>query len=180
MGSKHAKEHSLHALCCTFILWGWFAALPFLNAPLESLMPQASGTLSTSDSKRSKCPIRGAFNRWRNAQEGVFDLLAPKAHWMIADTSLTFGGTRRGLAKVIVLINARVSRPVSPSMRQIPAASTHLVELLDGETVANDGRPSVDNYARFMRLENGVINNAMAFFDAKTLGALPPSVQPSR
>jgi len=164
------------------------ALLIFAIAPLENLMaqdsvtPTATASTSASDSEHNKSLIRDAFDRWRNGQGSVFDLLAPEAHWTIAGTSLAAGEYRSReefLAKVIVPFNARVSRPLSPTVRQIHADGDNVVVLFDGETVANDGQPYVNTYAWFMRLENGKIVDATAFFDSKTFDVLWTRVQPS-
>src|SRR5690606_41813706 len=73
------------------------ALLIFAIAPLENLMaqdsvtPTATASTSASDSEHNKSLIRDAFDRWRNGQGSVFDLLAPEAHWTIAGTSLEIG-----------------------------------------------------------------------------------------
>lgn len=118
---------------------------------------------------RNKAIIAEAFDAWRNRTGGPYDLLADDAHWTITGNSLaakTYPSREAFLSEVIRPFNARMSVPLSPTLRRLYAEGDTVIAFFDAEGVARDGRPYVNTYAWFLRMEDGRIVEANAFFDS--------------
>ena len=90
------------------------AALLLLDSK-EMFMPQASA--SQTDNKSI---VRESFERWANGTGGPFELLAPDAEWTIVGSSplsKTYPNKQAFIDEVIAPFNARMSKPLVPSIR---------------------------------------------------------------
>lgn len=101
----------------------------------------------------NKQTVRAAFDAWRNGTAGnVFDLLVPDAKWTIvgnAPVSRTYTSRQEFLNVVIEPFNARLSKRLVPTVRDLYADGDMVIALFDAEGTARDGR----------------IVNVVAFFD---------------
>lgn len=147
------------------------AALPFV----------ARGLAPVPLAERNRRLIGEAFEAWREHRGNIFDLLADDAEWTIAGTSVA-AGTHRGredfLAKVIRPFNARLSKPLTPTVKALYADGDTVVAHWDGEAMANDGLAYRNTYAWFMQIRDGKIVKATAFFDSLEFDAFWKRVQP--
>jgi uncharacterized protein len=112
--------------------------------------------------------VRVAFQKWRDGTGGVFDLLAPEATWTIAGNSPVsrkFNSRQEFLDEVITPFNNRMSARLIPTVRGIYADGDMVIALWDGEGTARDGKPYRNSYSWFMRMRDGSILEALAFFD---------------
>jgi uncharacterized protein len=112
--------------------------------------------------------IQSAFEKWRNGTGGVFELLAPDAQWTIVGNSSvsgTFPSKQEFLDVVITPFNARLSTPLVPDVRAIYVDGDMVIALWDGTATAGDGKPYRNTYTWYLQMRDGLIVNAVAFFD---------------
>jgi uncharacterized protein len=117
---------------------------------------------------RNKEIIRAGFEAWRNGTGGVFDLLAPNAKWTIvgnSPVSRTYASRQEFMDVVIRPFNARLSSRLVPTVRAIYADGDTVIALFDAEGTARDGKPYRNTYSWYLRMRDGVIVEATAFFD---------------
>lgn len=118
---------------------------------------------------RNKTIIEQAFQAWRDRTGGPYDLLADDARWTITGNSIaakTYPSREAFMSEVIRPFNARMSSPLSPTIRRLYADGDTVVAFFDAAGTARDGKPYVNTYAWFLRMENGRIAEANAFFDS--------------
>lgn len=116
----------------------------------------------------NKEAIRTAFTAWRNGSGSVFDLLTPDAKWTIvgnAPVSKTYTNRQEFLDVVIKPFNARLSRRLVPTVRNIYADGDMVIALFDAEATARDGKPYRNTYTWYMRMRDEKIVDVVAFFD---------------
>ncbi|GAA5156705.1 nuclear transport factor 2 family protein [Pseudonocardia eucalypti] len=112
--------------------------------------------------------IRRAFDEWAAGIGGVFALLAEDATWTIvgnAPVSRTYTSRKDFLDTVIEPFGARMEKPLVPEVRHLFADGDWVIALFDGTATARDGKPYRNTYTWYMRLSDGVIVEAIAFFD---------------
>jgi len=117
---------------------------------------------------KNKEIVQAGFTAWRDGTGSVFDLLAPDAKWTIvgnAPVSRTYTNRQEFLDAVINPFNARLSRRLVPTVRGIYADGDMVIALFDGEATARDGRPYKNTYTWYMRVREGKVVEAIAFFD---------------
>lgn len=118
---------------------------------------------------QNKQAVQQGFNAWRNGTGGVFDLLTADAKWTITGNSpvaRTYNSRQEFLDVVINPFNARLSRRLVPTVRGIHADGDTVIVLFDGEAMARDGKPYRNTYSWHMRMRDGKIVEAVAFFDS--------------
>jgi hypothetical protein len=118
---------------------------------------------------RNKAAVQTAFESWRAGTGGPFALLAPEASWTIAGNSLvakTYGSRDEFMDVVIKPFNARLDKPLKPTMRGLYSDGDTVIALFDGEALALDGQPYRNTYAWFMQMQDGKIVKVTAFFDS--------------
>ena len=133
-------------------------------------------------SQSNKDVVRSAFDRWRAGTGGPFELLADDAEWTIVGSSplsRTYPTKRQFMAEVIEPFNARMSRPLRPTVRDLYADGDTVVVLFDAESLAHDGKPYRNTYAWFMRLEGGRVKQVTAFFDTRLFDEMWTRVRPA-
>jgi len=126
--------------------------------------------------------VRVAFERWRAGTGGPFELLADDAQWTIVDSSplsKTYQSKQQFFGEVIDPFNARLSRPLVPSVRGLYADGNTVIVLFDGAALARDGQPYSNTYSWFLRMETGRIITATAFFDTRLFDEFWTRVTPT-
>jgi uncharacterized protein len=133
------------------------------------LMPKKKMAMAQDSIQNSnRLAVQAGFDAWRNGTGGVFDLLAPDAKWTIvgnSPVSRTYNSRKEFLDVVITPFNARLSKPLVPTVRGIYADGETVIALFDGEGTARDGKPYKNTYSWFMRMREGKIIEVVAFFD---------------
>jgi uncharacterized protein len=112
--------------------------------------------------------IRASFDDWAAGTGGPFTLLAPDASWTIVGNSVvsrTFGSRQEFLNVVIDPFNARLATPLVPAVRELYADGDTVIAFFDATATAKDGQPYRNTYTWYLRLRDGVIVAATAFFD---------------
>jgi uncharacterized protein len=72
----------------------------------------------------NKALVQASFERWKNGTGGPFELLAPDAEWTIVGSSplsKTYQSKQEFLDKVIAPFNARMAKPLVPTIRGLYA-----------------------------------------------------------
>ncbi|MGA8232748.1 MAG: hypothetical protein WB795_14825 [Candidatus Acidiferrales bacterium] len=72
----------------------------------------------------NKALVQASFERWKNGTGGPFELLAPDAEWTIVGSSRlskTYRSKQEFLDKVIGPFNARMAKPLVPTIRGLYA-----------------------------------------------------------
>jgi len=101
--------------------------------------------------------------------------------WTIVGTSKA-AGTYRGreafLANVIRPFGARVATPLVPTVRALYADGDVVIALFDAVATAKDGRSYRNTYSWYLRVRDGRIVGATAFFDTATFDDLWTRITP--
>jgi len=140
-------------------------------------MPQDPNTQATN-----KALVEASFDRWKNGTGSPFELLAPDAEWTIVGSSpLSKTYDRKVfLDQVIAPFNARLAKPVIPTVRGIYADGDTVIISFDGAGTAKDGRPYRNTYAWFLEMKEQKIVKVRAFLDTRDLDELWTRVSPAR
>lgn len=144
---------------------------PLLTPIFASLLAASTfaHAAETGTEERNKAAVHAAFESWRAGTGGPFALLAPEAEWTIAGNSLaagTYASRDEFMDAVIKPFNARLTKPLKPTMRSLHSDGDTVIALFDGEALALDGKPYRNTYAWFMQMKDGRIVKVTAFFDA--------------
>jgi uncharacterized protein len=139
---------------------------------------------ANSVESRNKEIVRAAFEKWVAGTGGVFDLLAADAPWTIvgnAPVSRTYHSKQEFIDQVITPFGARMSKRFVPTnIRGIYADGDMVIAFFDGEGTALDGQPYENTYTWYMRMKDGVIVEATAFFDTIEFTDFWTRVAPAR
>ncbi len=149
---------------------GWLTGAPAMGA-----------AETKGGAESNKLLIQASFDRWRAGTGGPFDLLAADATWTITGNSLVarkYATRDEFLDAVIKPFNARLTKPLFPTVRRLYSDDDTIVALFDAEATALDGKPYRNTYAWFMEIRNGRIVNVTAFFDALAFNDLWTRVEP--
>lgn len=142
---------------------------------LALLMPAWATGTTASPGIDNAALVRAAFDDWRHGRGSVFDLLADDAEWTVAGSS-PVSGTYRGrqtfIDRAVAPINARLSTPITPTVRHLVAEGDAVVVIWDGTATAQDGSPYANSYAWHLVLDGGRIVRVIAFLDTWALNEL--------
>lgn len=130
----------------------------------------------------NKALVRDAFDRWRAGTGGPFELLAPDATWTIVGSSpasKTYPDREAFMREVIRPFNARLTRPLVPTVREIVTEGDRVVVRFDAIATARDGIAYRNTYSWHLRMEGGSIVEAVAFFDTRLFDEFWNRVQPA-
>lgn len=127
--------------------------------------------MSAAENKRL---IQSGFEAWANGGN-FFELLADDVRWTISGSSPTAGTYRSReefLAKVIKPIGERLAGPIRPTVEVVVAENDYVVVMWSGRATTKTGKPYNNHYCWVMRLAEGKIKEATAFFDDAALAAI--------
>ena len=113
--------------------------------------------------------VQVGFERWKEGTGSVYDLLAPTAQWTIVGNSVrskVYRSKQEFLDEVIRPFNARMARPLVPAVRGLYADGDMVIALFDASGTARDGKPYTNTYSWYLRMRDGQIVEATAFFDS--------------
>lgn len=125
--------------------------------------------------------VRASFDRWKNGVGSPFELLSPDAEWTIVGSSPLSKTYRRQefLDQVIGPFNARMEKPLVPSVRGIYADGDTVISLFDAAATAKDGKPYRNTYTWYFQMKEGKVASAIAFFDTREFDELWKRVSPT-
>lgn len=145
------------------------AVLSLALAAGALLLAMAPSGGEHGEPERNRALAAHAFEAWAAGTGSPYDLLAPNARWTIAGRSLAAGSypTRDAfLAGVIRPFNARMRGRLVPTVRRLYAEGDTVIVLFDASGTARDGEAYTNSYAWFLRMRDGKIVEARAFFDS--------------
>jgi ketosteroid isomerase-like protein len=128
--------------------------------------------MSAQDNKQL---VAAAFEAWANGTGNVFDLLRDDVRWTITGTCAlagTYTSKAQFLTDGLAPLAARLSRPITPTVRSIIADGDWVVVLWDGQAGTVDGQPYDNTYSWHLRVDDGMVVEVIAFFDGQMLDSL--------
>jgi uncharacterized protein len=135
-----------------------------------------------SEQKSNKTVVQASFDRWRYGTGGPFELLAPEAEWTIVGSSplsRTYHSRQDFLDEVIHPFNARMMKPLVPTVRGIFADGDMVIILFDAAATARDGVPYHNTYTWYFQMKDGKVVKAIAFFDTRDFDEFWKRVSPA-
>jgi ketosteroid isomerase-like protein len=155
--------------------------------PLALLSPVLLGGVVMAETvqdveARNKAIVEASFNAWHAGTGSPYDLLADNAIWTIVGRSLvskTYEGREAFISEVIRPFNARMSRGLKPTIRNIYADGDTVIVFFDAAGTARDGKPYTNTYAWFLDMADGNVVKAWAFFDSVAFNDLWQRVTPA-
>jgi ketosteroid isomerase-like protein len=131
----------------------------------------------------NRLAVERAFEAWEGGRDGgPYDLLAPDARWTITGNSVaagTYDSRAEFLSQVIRPFNARMSTPLAPRVHAIYADGDMVIAYFDASATVRDGGRYDNTYTWFLRMRDGAVVEAVAFFDSIAFDDLWRRVQPS-
>jgi len=116
----------------------------------------------------NKALVQASFNRWKNGTGGPFELLATDVEWTIVGSSplaKTYHSKKEFIDAVIDPFNARMSKPLVPTVRGIYGDGDMVIILFDAEATVKDGKPYRNTYTWYFQMRDAKVFKAIAFFD---------------
>jgi len=116
----------------------------------------------------NKALVQASFDRWKSGTGGPFELLAADAEWTIVGSSplaKTYRSKKEFIDNVIDPFNARMSKPLVPTVRGIFADGDMVISLFDAEATVKDGKPYRNSYTWYFQMRDDKVVKAIAFFD---------------
>ena len=138
-----------------------------------------------SQSEQNRRLAREAFTAWQDGTGAITDLFAPEMVWRIEGHSLAsrqYRDKQEFIDAVLAPFGARFSdaEPFRPTrIRGVYADGDTVIVLWDGRGVATDGLPYQNTYAWFMKMSDGKVIDATAFYDSISFNDLWTRVQPA-
>ena len=130
----------------------------------------------------NKAVVQASFDRWRDGTGGPFELLTPEAEWTIVGSSplsRTYHSRQEFLDEVIHPFNARMMKPLVPTVRGIFADGDMVIILFDAAATATDGVPYRNTYTWYFQMKDGKVVKAIAFFDTRDFDEFWKRVSPA-
>jgi hypothetical protein len=134
-----------------------------------------------SEADRNRALIAHSLQAWAEGSGSPYDLLAANARWTITGNSRaarTYTSKADFIGAVIGPFNARMRDRLIPTVHRLYAQDDTVIAHFDARGVARDGVPYVNSYAWILRMADGRIVEAHAFFDAIAFDDLWSRVSP--
>ncbi len=131
--------------------------------------------------EKNKEIVLTSFDHWNSGTGGPFELLASDADWTIVGSSplsKTYRSRQRFLDEVIGPFNARMSKPLVPSVRGIYADGDMVIIFFDAAAIAKDGKPYHNTYTWYLQMKDGKVIHATAFFNTRDFDEFWNRVRP--
>jgi len=130
---------------------------------------------------RNKAVVQTSFDRWRCGTGGPFELLTPEAEWTIVGSSplsKTYHGKKEFIDEVIGPFNARMTKPLVPTIRGLYADGDTVIILFDAAATARDDVPYHNTYTWYFQMKDAKVVKATAFFDTRDFDEFWTRVSP--
>ena len=141
----------------------------------------ASAQQRPDETERNRALVTKGMQAWVDGTGSPYDLLAENARWTITGTSLaakTYPSKEAFMGEVIRPFNARMRERLIPTVHRTYAEDDTVIVHFDASGTATDGKPYVNSYAWILRMADGQIVEAHAFFDSKAFDDLWTRVMP--
>jgi ketosteroid isomerase-like protein len=171
--NSHARGRFVGTIACTTM-----GAVVLMTAVC---VPIARGEAPAATVANNKAVVQRSFEAWAAGTGGPYDLLKDDATWEIVGRSAaskTYPSREAFLSEVIRPFNARMQQPLKPVIRTIHAEGDTVIVLFDAAGVARDGKPYANTYSWHLRIQDGKIAGATAFFDSIAFNELWSRVSP--
>jgi ketosteroid isomerase-like protein len=138
-------------------------------------------TALTESNRRT---IRQAFDAWQDGTGAIADVLDSDVVWRIEGRSLaskTYGNKQQLVDELLVPFGERFSSsdPFRPAkIRSVHADGDTVIVVWDGHGTDNDGQTYENSYAWIMRMHDGRVIDATAFYDGMSFDDVWTRVQP--
>ena len=131
--------------------------------------------------QNNKALVQASFDRWKDGTGSPFELLADDAEWTIVGSSPLSKTYRKQqfLDEVIRPFNARMAKPLLPSVRGIYADGDMVIIFFDGAGMAKDGVPYRNTYTWYFEMKDARVVKATAFFDTRDFDEFWARVSPT-
>jgi uncharacterized protein len=126
--------------------------------------------------------VQASFERWKIGTGGPFELLAPDAEWTIVGSSpmsKTYQSKQQFLDEVIEPFNARMAKPLVPTIKGLYADGDMVIIFFDAAATAKDGVPYHNTYTWYFQMKDGQVIKATAFFDTREFDEFWSRVSPT-
>ena len=113
--------------------------------------------------------VKEGFEAWKSGTGSPYQLLDENVSWTIVGNSLAskeYKSRKAFIDEVITPFNARMSKPLKPVIRNIYADGDTVIVFFDAEGTAKDEKIYANTYSWFLRMKDGRIDRAVAFFDS--------------
>lgn len=131
--------------------------------------------------EKNRRAVEAGFEKWRRGTGSIFELLASDVKWTITGLSAasgTYQSKRDFMDMVIIPFNARLSTPLVPTVQAIYADGDTVIVLWDGKGIARDGKSYENTYSWYLKMRDGKIVSATAFYDSIAFNDLWKRVRP--
>lgn len=148
------------------------------------LLTSGAGVMAQTDDeieRRNVEVVTKAFDAWRAGSGSPFDFLNQDAPWTIVGHSVAarrYPNKQSFMDEVIKPFNARMRERLVPQVHDLVADGDLVVVRFDARAVARDGVPYTNSYAWFLKMRDGKIVEATAFFDSISFDELWSRVTP--
>jgi len=118
---------------------------------------------------RNVATVRASFDAWRDGTGGPWEIIADDVTWEITGNSVAAGvytSKADFIGNVMVPLNARLSKPLRPTMRHMYADGDTVIVLFDAEATASDGLPYRNSYSWYLTLRDDAVVEVTAFYDS--------------
>lgn len=152
-----------------------------LAAGAAVLALQGARAQGADEAERNRALVTKGMQAWADGTGSPYDLLADDARWTITGNSLaakTYPTKEAFMSEVIRPFNARMRERLIPTVHRYYAEGDSVVIHFDAAGVARDGEPYRNTYAWILRLEDGRIVEAHAWFDSIAFDELWTRVTP--
>jgi uncharacterized protein len=142
----------------------------------------ASDTANNSTQETNKQLVQASFDRWGRGEGSPFDLLVPDAEWIIVGSSplsKTYHSKQEFIDQVRIPFNARMAKPLFPTVHGIYADGDMVIVLFDLDAVGHDGIPYHNNYTWYLQMKDGLVCKVIAFFDTQKFDEFWARVSPN-
>ena len=155
------------------------------NWPAGEPFHDELATRREAQTEANRQTIRAAFEAWKDRSGSIAEVFAPEIVWRIEGRSVASGeyASRQQLIdEVLAPFAARFSSSSDPfgpiAIRAVHADGDTVIVIWDGRGTANDGQLYENSYVWIMRMEDGKVVDATAFYDSISSNELWSRVPP--
>lgn len=125
--------------------------------------------------EKSEKIVANQFEKWKNEEVNFFDLLADDVTWVVSGRSPVSGiykGKTDFMERAVKPITSQLKTRIVPELISLTADESYVWLHWKGTAVTLTGNSYENTYVWKLQLNNGKINNAVAFLDTYELSLL--------